>query len=347
MYTSLSTIALIHLTLLCVLPLILLIPFPSLWLAYVPTSLILHTIFYGYITDFFNRKGGGFSEEKRLDGKTVVITGGNSGIGYATALDLARRGARVVLGCRNVERGSQAEAQLRQESGSQLVLFRQLDLADLSSIRHFSEGLLREESRIDILINNAGLLNNKPEVTSDGYELLFGVNHLGHFYLTHLLLDRIKESKPSRIINVSSLAHKLGPISITSEYVKPNPHARTGLFYNYALSKLANVLFTVELADRLALSGVETYSLHPGNVLTNINPDISKSRFFNIISKVLKTPTQGAQTSIYCAVSDEVLGKSGKYFSDCAEGKLFWYVNKRAARSLWRMSESMLDIETD
>ena len=267
-------------TLLCVLPFILLIPFPFFWLAYVPTSLILHTIFYAYISDSFNRKGGVFSEEKRLDGKTVVITGGNSGIGYATALDLARRGARVVLGCRNVERGSQAEAQLRQESGSQLVLFRQLDLADLSSIRHFSEGLLREESRIDILINNAGLLNNKPEVTSDGYELLFGVNHLGHFYLTHLLLDRIKESKPSRIINVSSLAHKLGPISITPKYVKPNPHARTGAFYNYALSKLANVLFTVELADRLALSGVETYSLHPGAVFTNLNPLFLNLDFF-------------------------------------------------------------------
>ena len=170
----------------------------------------------------------------------------------------------MIIGCRSEERGTRAERDLREESGSDLVFFRQIDLGSKVSIREFSEKLLREETRIDILINNAGLTTSG--LTSDGFELVFGVNHLGPFYLTNLLLDRIKESAPSRIINVASVAHKVGSPYITADNVKPD-NSRSGFFYNYAKSKLANVLFTVELADRLQHSGVETYSVHPGFVL--------------------------------------------------------------------------------
>ena len=210
----------------------------------------------------------------------------------------------------------------------------------MASIREFSEKLLREETRIDILINNAGLLNSTPGLTTDGFELVFGVNHLGPFYLTNLLLDRIKESAPSRIVNVSSIAHKVGTPYLTADNVRPE-NSHCSLFDNYAKSKLANVLFTVELADRLQHSGVETYSVHPGAVFTQISPLLQ----IKLIRILLLSPTGGAKTSIYCAVSDKVLGKSGKYFTNCAEGILFWFVNKKEAKNLWRLSEEMLGIE--
>ena len=338
---QLRTLFTIEFVLFCIIPLFLLAPLPSLWLSYVPASLILHTLLYGHLLDLFLT--GDKVTGKRLEGETVIVTGGNSGIGYTTALDMAKRGARVIIGCRSEERGRQAERDLREESGSDLVFFRQIDLGSIASIREFSEKLLGEETRIDILINNAGLLNNTPGLTTDGFELVFGVNHLGPFYLTNLLLDRIKESAPSRIINVSSVAHKLGTPYLTADNVRPE-NSSCSTFDNYAKSKLANVLFTVELAERLQNSGVETYSLHPGLIFTNINP-IFRTRLANILRLLLLSPTQGAQTSIYCAISDKVIGKSGKYFANCAEGIRFWFVNKKEANNLWRLSEEMLGIE--
>ncbi|KAI6652879.1 Retinol dehydrogenase 13-like [Oopsacas minuta] len=337
---TIQTVCIIEIILFFIFPLILLIPIPTLWLSIVPASSILHFLFYGHIFDMFNirRKCPGV----RLDGKTVIVTGGNSGIGYATALDLAKRGARVIIGCRNEARGSEAERNLRTESSSELIFFRQIDLGSMASIKEFSQKLLSEEARIDILINNAGLLSDTPEDTVDGFELAFGVNHLGPFYLTHLLLNRIKESAPSRIINVSSMFHKIGTPYLTPENVRRGNGC--GISHNYAKSKLASVLFTVELAERLRLSGVETYSVHPGFVQTNIS---SATRDTSLSGMFLDTPTQGAKTSIYCAVSDKVLGKSGKYFANSSEGYLFWFVNKTTARKLWIMSEDMLGIDTN
>ena len=331
-----------ELVLFLIIPLILLIPFPSLWLAIIPASSVIHIILYGYICDLYSTTGK--CGNARLEGKTVIVTGGNSGIGYTTALDLAKRGARVIIGCRSEVRGNEAEKNLRRESGSELIFFRQIDLGSLTSIRDFSTKILSEETRIDILVNNAGLTSDTVETTTDGFELAFGVNHLGPFYLTILLLDRIKESAPSRIVNVSSLFHKIGTPYLTLDNVKPGNGC--GLAANYAKSKLANVLFTVELAERLRDSGVETYSLHPGFVLTNIaastrdGPNWLTRNFFS-------SPTQGARTSIYCAVSDEVIGKSGKYFSNSAEAKLLWFVNKTTAHRLWTMSEEMLGAGTN
>ena len=333
----LRTLFTIEFVLFFIIPLFLLAPLPSLWLSYVPASLILHTLLYGHLLDLFLT--GDKWTGKRLEGKTVIVTGGNSGIGYTTALDMAKRGARVIIGCRSEERGRQAERDLREESGSDLVFFRQIDLGSIASIREFSEKLLGEETRIDILINNAGLLNNTPGLTTDGFELVFGVNHLGPFYLTNLLLDRIKESAPSRIINVSSVAHKVGTPYLTADNVKPE-NSSCSFFHNYAKSKLANVLFTVELAERLQNSGVETYSLHPGFVYTNISPAYQSS----FVQMVLLSPAGGARTSIYCAVSDKVLGRSGRYFTNCAEGNRLWFVNKKEANKLWRLSEEMLGI---
>ena len=331
-----------ELVLFLIIPLILLIPIPSLWLAIIPASSVLHIVLYGYFFDYLNiaRKPGNV----RLEGKTVIVTGGNSGIGYTTALDLAKRGARVIIGCRSEARGNEAERNLRLDSGSDLIFFRQIDLGSLTSIRDFSTKILSEETRIDILVNNAGLTSDTVETTTDGFELAFGVNHLGPFYLTNLLLDRIKESAPSRIVNVASLFHKIGTPYLTLDNVKPGNGC--GIEYNYAKSKLANVLFTVELAERLQDSGVEAYSVHPGFVLTNISATYRDGPSW-LLRNLFSSPTQGAKTSIYCAVSDEVRGKSGKYFSNSAEAKVLWFVNKTTSRRLWIMSEEMLGTGTN
>jgi len=154
---------------------------------------------------YFN--GGVCYSKRLLDGRTVIITGANTGIGKETAIDLAKRNARVILACRDGEKGTRAEKEIKQASKSDKVRFKQLDLASLASVKKFAAAILEEESRVDILINNAGIMRCPYWKTEDGFEMQFGVNHLGHFLLTNLLLDRIKESPAGRIVVVSSLAH--------------------------------------------------------------------------------------------------------------------------------------------
>ena len=160
--------------------------------------------------------GGVCKSKARLDGKTVIITGANTGIGLETAVDLAKRNARVILACRSVERGETAAVEVRKRSGNDNVVFVQLDLASLDSVRKFAANILEEEPRIDILINNAGILSPSFTKTADGIEATFAVNHLGHFLLTNLLLDRIKEAPSARIVNVSSMGHSMGKIDFNN-----------------------------------------------------------------------------------------------------------------------------------
>ena len=211
--------------------------------------------------------GGGVCYSKAmLTGKTVIITGANTGIGIETAVDLAKRGARVILACRDVARGKAAEAEVKERSKSDDVVFSKLDLSSLQSVREFSERTLEEDSRIDILINNAGVMIPPYSTTEDGFELQFGVNHLGHFLLTNLLLERIKKAPAGRIITVSSRAHSGGKINFDDLQSKQS-YSRTGA---YAQSKLANILFTQSLAKRLRGTNTTAYSLHPGSVITDL-----------------------------------------------------------------------------
>ena len=203
---------------------------------------------------------------ERMDGKTVIITGGNTGIGKETAIDLAERGARVILACRDLSRAEAAMRDIRKKSQSELVVYRHLDLASLASVRQFSEHILQEVSGIHVLINNAGVMFPPYTKTEDGYELQFAVNHLGHFLLTHLLLDRIKSSAPSRILAVSSHAHYTGNLDFTDMMWTKRYQAQLA----YCRSKLANVMFARELAKRLAGTGVTVYSIHPGSVNTEL-----------------------------------------------------------------------------
>jgi NAD(P)-dependent dehydrogenase (short-subunit alcohol dehydrogenase family) len=214
-------------------------------------------------------QGGQFKKNTRIDGKIVVITGANSGIGKETAIDLAKRGGKIYIACRDLKRGEDALAEIKEKSGSKDVHFLQLDLASLDSVREFANNFRSLESKLDILINNAGIMACPRMKTKDGFELQLGTNHLGHFLLTNLLLDLIKEAAPSRIIVVSSILHRIGRIK------KDDLNSEKSYFkwLVYGQSKLANILFTNELSRRLEGTKVTANSLHPGV----INSELSKN----------------------------------------------------------------------
>nr|XP_033807658.1 retinol dehydrogenase 12-like isoform X2 [Geotrypetes seraphini] len=281
----------------------------------------------------------------KLHGKVVIITGANTGIGKETARDLARRGARVIIACRDIVKGEAAACEIRATTGNEQIVVRKLDLADTKSIKTFSETIQQEEKQIHILINNAGVMMCPYSKTADGFEMHLGVNHLGHFLLTFLLLDLLKQSAPARIVNVSSLIHRFGTIKFND--LQSEKWYDSGLAYCH--SKLANVLFTRELAKRLQGTGVTVNALHPGTVASEL---LRHSSFMLVISKLFtfffKTPMEGAQTSIYCAVAEELDSVSGKYFSNCSptsvsrEGQ-----NDEVGKKLWAVSCSLLGIHWD
>ncbi|XP_055951030.1 retinol dehydrogenase 11-like isoform X1 [Argiope bruennichi] len=282
----------------------------------------------------------------RLNGKTVVITGGNTGIGKETALDLASRGAKVIIACRDVQKGYETVNDISEKVQKPDVVVKRLDLASFASIKSFAQDVLENEPYIHILINNAGVAACPKSLTEDGYEMQFGVNHLGHFLLTHLLLDRIKASVPARIINVSSIAHIYGHIDFND--INLNSNYRP--IQAYCRSKLANILFTRELAKRLKGSGVTTYCLHPGAIHTGLGQHMGSSinkfvgQLYEFCSRLLfKSPTKGAQTTIYCAVEEKLANESGHYYCDCS------VINPSSkaqddslARQLWDVSEYLI-----
>ncbi|XP_037007698.2 retinol dehydrogenase 14 [Artibeus jamaicensis] len=290
-----------------------------------------------------------------MQGKTVLITGANSGLGRATAAELLRMGARVIMGCRDRARAEEAAGELRRDlrpdggpdtGGVGELVIRELDLASLCSVRAFCQEMLQEEPRLDVLINNAGIFQCPYMKTEDGFEMQFGVNHLGHFLLTNLLLGLLKSSAPSRIVVVSSKLYKYGDIN----FEDLNSEQSYNKSFCYSRSKLANILFTRELARRLEGTQVTVNALHPGIVRTNLGRHIHIPLWvrplFNLVSwAFFKTPEEGAQTSIYLASSPEVEGVSGKYFGDCKEEELLpKAMDESVARKLWDVSEVMVGI---
>ncbi|XP_005479970.1 retinol dehydrogenase 12 isoform X1 [Zonotrichia albicollis] len=289
--------------------------------------------------------GGRCKSTARLEGKVVIITGANTGIGKETARDLALRGARVIIACRDTAKAEAAASEIRAETGNQEVIAKKLDLADTKSIREFAERFLAEEKELHILINNAGVMLCPYSKTADGFEMQLGVNHLGHFLLTFLLLERLKQCAPARIVNVSSLAHHGGRIRFHD--LQGEKSYNRGLAYCH--SKLANVLFTRELARRLQGTKVTANALHPGSVYSDLVRHSSVMTWlWKIFSFFLKTPCEGAQTSIYCAVAEELESVTGQYFSDCQPA----YVSPRGrddetAKKLWSVSCELLGIQWD
>ncbi|KAK3580234.1 hypothetical protein CHS0354_012762 [Potamilus streckersoni] len=293
---------------------------------------------------------------KRLDGKTVIITGGNAGIGKETAIDLARRGARVILGCRSAERAQEAVRDIIAKTGNSKVVFYILDLADLDSVRQFAATVLEKESRLHILINNAGI--GKAAVlipgstTKQGFDLTFGTNYLGPFLLTYLLLDLLRSSAPSQIINVSSHMHWF-----CFRQLNFNSETKNGVRYpyltGYEISKLGNVLHARELAKRLQNTGVRANSLHPGMVETEIWTPLKKKYpawMYNFLMSIIRmfglNSTEGAQTTIYVSVDEGAEEYNGRYFAKCTlskENRLA--LDDSTCALLWDHSMKMCDLK--
>jgi len=283
-----------------------------------------------------------------LIGKVCVITGANTGIGKETARDLARRGARIIMLCRDLDKARLAAEEINKETGSTVGVF-QLDLASLDSVRNTAATLKEAEPKIHILINNAGVMMCPRWETKDGFEMQLGTNHLGHFLLTLMLMEQIKNAETARIVNVSSIAHTQGKMNWDDLMSEKNYDAKEA----YCQSKLANILFTKELATRLKGTGVTAYSLHPGVVQTELGRHIGESvngfihwAFHFCGNFLFKTVVHGAQTSIYCAVDESISTHSGRYYSDCAEKRPHSVAtNDEDAAILWDKSLNLVGLE--
>ncbi len=280
-----------------------------------------------------------------MQGKTVVVTGANSGIGFETAATLAGMGARVVVTARNADKGREAAAAIGARAGrdgaAQLVVF---DLGDLASVRRGADEILDQVPRLDVLVNNAGVVLTERTETVDGYEATFAVNHLGPFLLTNLLLDRLRASTPARVVTVASAAHGAARRGMRFDDLQSEHHYR-GMGV-YGRSKLANILFTLELARRLEGTGVTANSLHPGTVRTGYGADGDARGFLAFGIKVARpfflSPAKGARTSVFLASSPEVAGVSGQYFVKCRPTQpRRWARDTEAARRLWQVSEQL------
>lgn len=284
------------------------------------------------------------SGDKMDKNSVVVITGANSGMGKATSVELAKTGAIVVMACRNKSKGEEAVREVIELTGNSSVKLMICDLGSLKSIENFCTEFKKRFQRLDVLVNNAGVVLPGRHQTFDGYELQFGVNHLGHFLLTNMLLDLIIKSAPARIINVSSGAHKIGKI----HFEDINLNKKYTVWRAYAQSKLANILFTYELADRLKDKGVTVNCLHPGAVATAMGID-RDTGFGTFITRMLKpffqTPERGAQTAVYLATSHDMDGLTGKYFYQrkaLPSSKRSY--DKELAKRLWELSEKLTGI---
>jgi NAD(P)-dependent dehydrogenase (short-subunit alcohol dehydrogenase family) len=253
------------------------------------------------------------ADDGSLHGRVHLITGANTGIGRATAQALAARGAHVLLACRSPERARPVLDEIKQQTKSDTVELVELDLASFASIRRAAATLLARDLPLHVLINNAGVVARG--LTADGFELVFGVNHLGHFLLTNLLLERLRASAPARVVTVSSQAHYEAK-GIDFAAVRKTTATVTAV-REYEVSKLANVLFSAELGRRTAGSGVTTYSLHPGVIASDIWRRIPWP-FRPIALSFMKSVEEGARTSLDCATNPVRASETGLYYHDCA-----------------------------
>ncbi len=280
-----------------------------------------------------------------MAGKTVLITGGTGGIGKATAIGLAAMGARVGITGRDLDRTKAAAADIARQTGNQAVDAFGADLSSQAEVRRLAAEVLATYPRLDVLVNNVGGSWAHRHVTADGLEHTFALNHLAPFLLTHLLLDRLKASAPARVVNLSSGAQALGRMNFDDLQGERDYSGQRA----YSQSKLANVMFTYELARRLEGSGVTTTVLHPGVVRTNFGAE-DQSGFFRVMLPImrpfLKSPEQGARTSIYLAASPEVKDVSGQYFANLKPrrtNKISYDLD--ATRRLWQISAKLVGLE--
>ena len=276
-----------------------------------------------------------------LSGRVALVTGANTGIGKVTARVLAEKGAHVFIACRSAQRAQPVADEIRKQTGNPGVELLALDLGDFASVRACADSFLARNLPLHLLINNAGLSPRRGQRSKSGFELGFGVNHMGHFLLTQRLLPRLRESTPARIVTVASRAHFRVSRRPDWDALRKPTVSLTGI-PEYGMSKLANVLFSAELARRLEGSGVTTYSLHPGVVASDIWRGVPWP-FASLIKLFMITPEQGAETTLHCALSEEAGAQTGLYYDECQAkppGELAQDAN--LARELWEQSERWL-----
>jgi len=279
-----------------------------------------------------------------MDGRVVLITGGNAGIGKETAVALASVGARVVFTARDEARGSDARTEIRTRSGSDEVEVMPLDLARFASVRDFAKRWGDEHDQLDVLVNNAGLILNSRRQTDDGYEMTFQVNHLGPLLLTQLLRDQLVAGDDARVVNVASDAHSSARRGLDFDDLQSTRHYRG--FRVYGKTKLANILFTRELARRWADTGVTANAVHPGFVASSFGRDGDTGRFGALLFPLLKpfalSAEQGARTQVYVASAPELAGITGGYWVKSAPATPSAAAQDDAARHLWDVSEQLV-----
>ena len=284
-------------------------------------------------------------------GRIILITGASAGVGKEAARDLALRGATIVMGNRDLEKSNRVIQALREEEGNDKlpegrIVVKRLDLADLESVRTFAEEIKREYPVIDVLINNAGKMAGPRIVTKDGFESQFQTNHLGHFLLTHLLIDNIiSSSNKPRIINLSSKAHESAKANFLEDLQCKKSYPSQG-FGAYCNTKLMNVLFTKSLAAKYA-GKVNTYAVHPGFVKTELDRSSKISQCVYMLTGFFaKTEKQGALTTIYCTVSGKTSEETGLYYADSAVKEPTKIAkDPELAQKLWDASCELLNIK--
>lgn len=288
--------------------------------------------------------GVGVGMTTDMHGKVILITGATNGIGKVAALELAKMGATVVIVGRNPSKTADVLREIRHASASDSADMIVADLSLLSGMRKAADTFRERYDRLDVLVNNAGALFARRSVTADGYEATFALNHLSYFVITNALLDMLQASAPARIINTSSGAHMGAVRGINFDDL--HSEKRYTAFGAYAQSKLANVLFTRELARRLQGTGVTANSLHPGFVNTGFGKNGSNgivAMAFRLITLVGRTPEKGAETLIYLASSPAVADVSGQYFVDNQPAAISKAAqDDEQARRLWQVSEQMV-----
>ena len=275
-----------------------------------------------------------------MHGKICVVTGATSGIGLVTAQVLAHQGATLIIVARNAERGAATVSRIRQETGNSAVELLVADLSVQAQVRQLASEIQHRVARLDVLVNNAGAFFARRQLSQDGLEMTFALNHLAYFLLTSLLFDSLKAADSARIVNVSSEAHRRAHLDFSD---LQGEHRYTG-WRAYARSKLANILFTYELARRLAGTGIVTNALHPGFVATNFgrNNHGIAAAFIRILQLTAFSPEEGAQTIIYLASSPVVKGVTGQYFikQQVVRSSQVSY-DHAAAERLWQFSTEL------
>jgi NAD(P)-dependent dehydrogenase (short-subunit alcohol dehydrogenase family) len=280
-----------------------------------------------------------------MHGKTVLVTGANTGIGWETAAALAEMGASVVLTARDAAKGEGAVAAIRERLAQADVHAGIVDFSRLDDIRRFAAEFDRRHNELHVLVNNAGAMLSEHSTTPDGLETTFQVNHLGPFLLTNLLLDKLKASAPARIVNVASTAHRGGSLDLDD---LQSERGYNGMRV-YGTSKLCNILFTRELANRLEGTGVTANSLHPGTVRTGFGQDGDARGFIKfglgVIRPFILSPAKGARTQIHLASSPQVEGKTGMYWARSRPSRPTKAAqDDEAARRLWEVSENLVGL---